>query len=207
MSGRAERTVLLWSCLALFVALGVRPKTDRTTWFLENAPVVVAVPLLVATRRSFPLTALLVRLLWLHALILMVGGHYSYAEVPAGRWISDALGLARNHYDRLGHFAQGFVPAILVREYLRRRSPLRPGFQLAVIVVACCLAFSAFYELFEWWTAVATEDGSTAFLGTQGDVWDTQWDMCLAMVGASTALLLLGRVHERQLVDSSAPPC
>lgn len=201
-----ERTLLLWTCIALGAALGVRPQTDRLTWFLENVPILVALPILAATRRSFPLTPLLYRLLWLHALILMVGGHYSYAHVPLGDWARDAFHLARNHYDRLGHFAQGFIPAILIREYLRRRSPLKPGMQLAILVVACCLSFSAFYELFEWGTAVLTAEGATEFLGTQGDPWDSQWDMFLATLGAIASLTLLGRRHERALAGLVEPP-
>jgi putative membrane protein len=146
------------------------------------------------------LTTLLCCLLAVHAVILMVGGHYTYAEVPLGFWVRDALGLARNHYDRLGHFAQGFVPAILAREILLRNTPLRRGGWLFFLVVCVCLAFSALYELIEWWTALISGEGATAFLGTQGDVWDTQWDMFLALVGALTAQLLLARVHDRQLV-------
>ena len=148
------------------------------------APVLIGVPILLATGRRFPLTPLLYTLLAVHACILMVGGKYTYAEVPAGFWVSDALGLARNHYDRLGHFAQGFIPAILAREILVRTSPLRGSRWLPFVVVAFCLAFSAFYEMIEWWTAVLAGASSTAFLGTQGDVWDTQWDMFLALIGA-----------------------
>ena len=129
----------------------------------------------------------------------MVGGHYTYAEVPLGFWVRDALGLARNNYDRLGHFAQGFVPAILAREILSRTSPLRGSRWLPFVVVSICLAFSATYELIEWFTAITSGDSATAFLGTQGDVWDTQWDMFCALVGAITALLTLSGVHERQM--------
>jgi putative membrane protein len=192
------RLALLALVLAVLAWSGIAPH-DRFTWFLEVAPVLVGVPLVVLTHRRFPLTPLLTVLLALHAVILMVGGRYTYAEVPLGNWVRDAFGLARNHYDRLGHFAQGFVPAILAREILWRRSPLRGSRWLPVVVVAICLAFSAFYELIEWWTALATGEGATAFLGTQGDPWDTQWDMFLALVGAVTALLTLSRAHERQL--------
>ena len=197
MSDR-EPLALLGVGLALLALSGVEPH-DRFTWVLEVAPLLVGVPLLVATHRRFRLTPLLYRLLFLHAVILMVGGHYTYAEVPLGFWVRDALGLARNHYDRLGHFAQGFVPAILVREILLRRSPLRPGKWLFFLVASVCLAVSAFYELVEWWTAAATGDAATAFLGTQGDPWDTQWDMFLALVGAVVAQLTLARTHDRQL--------
>ncbi|MCC7508134.1 MAG: DUF2238 domain-containing protein [Planctomycetes bacterium] len=159
-----------------------------------------AIPLLVLTRRRFPLTPLLYVLIFLHGLILMLGGAYTYAEVPPGFWVRDALGLERNHYDRLGHFAQGFVPAILAREILLRTSPLKPGTWLFVLVTSVCLAFSAFYELIEWWSAVALGQGADAFLGTQGDQWDTQWDMFLALIGAVSAQIALGRVHTRQVL-------
>ena len=139
------------------------------------------------------------RLVFAHALILMVGGHYSYAEVPAGFWVRDALGLARNHYDRLGHFAQGFVPAIITREILLRSSPLRPGKWLFVLVTAVCLSISACYEFIEWWAAIIGGSAADEFLGTQGDVWDTQWDMFLAFLGAMSAQLLLARRHDREL--------
>jgi putative membrane protein len=195
---RHEPAILLAVVGAVLALSGIGPH-DRFTWLLEVAPVLIGAPILVATRRRFPLTPLLYRLLALHAVILIVGGHYTYAEVPAGFWVRDALGLGRNHYDRLGHFAQGFVPAILAREILLRRSPLRPGRWLFFLCVCVCLAFSAFYELIEWWTAVGTGEAATAFLGTQGDIWDTQWDMFLALIGALTALSALGRVHDRQL--------
>ena len=188
----------------LLVLSGWAPK-DRFTWILEVAPVLIGAPILVATRRRFPLTPLLYRLLFVHALVLMVGGHYTYAEVPLGFWVQDALGLARNHYDRLGHFAQGFVPAVLAREILRRKTPLRPGGWLFFLVTCVCLAFSAFYELIEWWTALAAGEGASAFLGTQGDPWDTQWDMFLALIGATTAQLVLGRAHERALAMTATP--
>ncbi|MCB9913886.1 MAG: DUF2238 domain-containing protein [Planctomycetes bacterium] len=159
----------------------------------------IGAPLLVATRRRWPATPLLYFLLFLHGLVLMVGGRYSYAEVPAGFWARDLLGFERNPYDRLGHLAQGFVPALLAREVLRGFTPLRGGW-LAFQAGCCALAFSAFYELVEWWAALAFGAGAEAFLGTQGDEWDTQWDMFLALVGASASLALLGRVHERQVL-------
>lgn len=198
MAGRREPLVLLAAALLALAASGIGPR-DRFTWVLEVAPVLAGVPLLVLTGRRFPLTPLLYRLLFLHALILMVGGHYTYAEVPLGFWVRDALGLARNHYDRLGHFAQGFVPAILAREVLLRRTPLRRGRWLFFLVVSVCLAVSASYELVEWWTAAATGEGATAFLGTQGDPWDTQWDMFLALVGSIVAQVTLSRAHDREL--------
>lgn len=193
-----EPAVLLFAALALLVLSGVGPK-DRFTWWLEVAPILIGAPILVATYSRFPLTPLLYRLLFLHALVLMLGGHYTYAEVPLGFWVRDLFGLARNHYDRLGHFAQGFVPAILARELLRRKTPLMPGGWLFFLVTCVCLAFSALYELIEWWTAASTGTAAEAFLGTQGDVWDTQWDMFLALVGALAAQLLLARRHEKEL--------
>ena len=197
MSGREPRVLLVVGAIALAVS-GVAPH-DRLTWLLEVAPIPIAVPVLIATARRFPLTPLAYRLIFLHALILMLGGHYTYAEVPLGDWVADALGLARNPYDRLGHLAQGFVPAIVVREILIRRSPLRPGKWLAFLVVCVCLAISAAYELIEWWSALIGGESADAFLGTQGDQWDTQWDMFTALVGAVAALALLGRYHDRQI--------
>jgi putative membrane protein len=197
-TARREPLVLLAATAAALAVSAIRPH-DYFTWLLEVAPIFIGAAILIPTCRRFPLTPLAYRLLFVHALILMVGGHYTYAEVPLGFWVRDALGLARNHYDRLGHFAQGFVPAILAREVLLRRSPLRPGKWLFFLVCCVCLAVSACYEFVEWWTAVTTGDSATAFLGTQGDPWDTQWDMFLALVGATTAQLTLARVHDRQL--------
>jgi putative membrane protein len=182
-------------CLAISRVGALEPGT----WVLEVAPIFIALPILVATARRFPLTPLVYGLLFVHALILMVGGHYTYAKVPLGFWAQDALHLGRNHYDRLGHFAQGFVPAIVAREILVRRSPLRPGKWLAFLVVCVCLAVSASYELVEWLAALLGGSSADAFLGTQGDVWDTQWDMFMALVGSIAALLLLSREHDREL--------
>ncbi len=195
---RREPLVLLVVALAALVVSGIGPK-DRFTWLLEVAPVLIGVPILVATARRFPLTPLLYRLLFLHALVLMAGGHWTYAEVPLGEWAKQAFGFTRNHYDRLGHLMQGFVPAILAREILLRRSVLGRGGWLRLFVTSVCLAFSALYELIEWATAFATGEAATAFLGTQGDVWDTQWDMFLALCGALLAQALLARLHDRQL--------
>jgi putative membrane protein len=187
--------VLVWS--------GIAPR-DRFTWLLEVAPVLIGVPILVALRRRLRLTRLVYTLLWIHAIILMVGGKYTYAEVPFGFWLQDAFGFSRNHYDRIGHFAQGFIPAMLAREVLLRRSPLAGSRWLPFLVVCFCLAFSALYELIEFWTALATGEAAEAFLGTQGDVWDTQWDMQMALIGAVTALATLSRAHDRQLARISA---
>jgi putative membrane protein len=199
----AESRVLLLIALAC-LAISRVGAAEPGTWVLEVAPIFIAVPILVATARSFPLTPLAYRLLFVHALILMLGGHYTYAKVPLGFWLQDALHLGRNHYDRLGHFAQGFVPAIVAREILLRRSPLRPGKWLFFLVVCVCLAVSATYELIEWLAAILGGSSADAFLGTQGDVWDTQWDMFMALVGALCALLLLSRAHDRELARVAA---
>lgn len=184
--------------LAALVVSGIQPR-DRGTWVLETFWIMIGLPLAVALRRRFPLTGLLCALLALHALVLSVGGHYTYAQVPFGEWLRDTLDLSRNPYDRIGHLMQGFVPAVLVREVLVRTSPLRGSRWLAPLTVCACMAFSAFFELLEWWAALIGGDAADAFLATQGDVWDTQWDMFCALVGSVLALLLLGRVHDRQL--------
>ena len=178
---------------------GLDPVADRLTWTLETLPVMIGIVLLILTWRSFPLTPLLYRLLAIHAVILMIGGYYTYAEVPLFNWLRDTFELSRNHYDRIGHLAQGFVPAILAREILIRRSPLSQGGWLFLTVTSICLAFSAFYEMIEWWTALVNEEAAASFLGTQGDQWDTQWDMFLALTGAIMSQLLLGNLHDRQL--------
>lgn len=193
-----ERPALVGLTLLALVVSGIAPY-DRLTWILETLPVMLALPLLLWSHRRFPLTPLVYRLLFLHGLILMLGAHYTYARVPAGFWLQDAFDLARNHYDRLGHLAQGFVPAVLVREILLRATPLRPGGWLFFLTSAVVLAISATYEFVEWGTALAIGVAADAFLATQGDVWDTQWDMFLALLGAVAAQLLLGRLHNRQL--------
>jgi len=197
----ATRTpaLLLGAVLVLLTLSGIAPQTDRLTWVLETFPVMVGAVVLLATWPRFPLTPLLCSLIAIHAVILIVGGYYSYSEVPLFNWLRDLFGWSRNHYDRVGHVAQGFVPAIIAREILIRRSPLRPGPWLFFLVTCVCLAFSAFYELIEWWSAVAFGDGATAFLGTQGDTWDTQWDMFLALLGALSSQVLLAGLHDRQL--------
>ena len=196
----SPRELWIYGAIAVgaLVASGISP-ADRLTWFMEVIWVIAALPLIAATWWRFPLTRLLVVLILLHMLVLILGGHYTYAKVPAGFWVQDMLDLQRNHYDRLGHFVQGFVPAILARELLLRLTPLRRGGWLNYLVLAACLSFSAFFEMIEWWAALVFGGAADAFLATQGDVWDTQWDMFLALLGASTALLLLGRLHDRQL--------
>jgi putative membrane protein len=196
--------VLLGLVLVALVISGIQPY-DRLTWLLETVWVMVGVSIILLTWKRFPLTTLLCCLLAVHALILIVGGHWTYARTPTGNWLRDVFDLSRNPWDRIGHFAQGFVPAILVREILVRTSPLRGSRWLAPLVVCACLAFSAFFEMIEWWSALIGGAAADDFLATQGDVWDTQWDMFLALVGAITSLLLLSRVHDRQLSTLLTP--
>lgn len=172
---------------------------SRLTWTMEVVWVLIGLPLVVWGWHRFPLTRLLCWLLVLHAFVLLYGGHYTYAETPLGDWFRAVFGLSRNHYDRLGHFIQGFVPAILVREVLLRRTPLRPGAWLFFLVSSVCLAFSAFFEFVEWWSALILGSGADAFLATQGDVWDTQWDMFLCLIGAMLAQASFSRIHDHQL--------
>jgi len=199
---REAIALLVLTGIALVVS-GIGPY-DRGTWLLEVAPVIIAAPLLYFTWRPFRLTPLAYRLIFLHALILMLGGHYTYAHVPLGFWLQEVFDFARNQYDRIGHFAQGFVPAIIAREILLRRSPLVPGKWTFFLVCCVCLAISAVYEFIEWWAALILGQGAQEFLGTQGDPWDTQWDMFMALVGAITAQLLLSRVHDQQLARLSS---
>jgi len=190
-------TVLAWSAW--------RPH-DYGTWWLEVIPALVAFLVLVATRHSFPLTSLAYTLILVHAFILMVGGHYTYAEVPAGNWVQEWIGGTRNNYDKLGHLAQGFVPAIIAREVLIRNHVIARRGWLGFIVVSICLAISAFYELIEWWVALSSEEAAESFLGTQGYVWDTQSDMLMALLGASAALVLLSGLHDRQIAAMCKNP-
>lgn len=197
-ASRPESIVLLAIVCATLVWSGIAPN-DRLTWFMEVIWVLAAIPLLLATQRRFPLTRLLLWLIAIHCVILIYGGKYTYSLTPLGDWFRTTFDLARNHYDRLGHFAQGFVPAILARELLLRCTPLRPGGWLFYLVSAACLSFSAFFEFIEWWAALVMGGDADAYLATQGDVWDTQWDMFLALCGAILAQLLLARVHDRQV--------
>jgi len=195
--------VMAWSYIA---------PHDRFTWWLESAPAVAGVILLLVFQRKFPLSTLLLTLIWLHCVVLVVGGHYTYAQVPLGEWAKGWFGWSRNNYDKIGHFTQGFVPAILAREFLLRTSPLggggangvRPSRWLGFLVVCVCLAFSAFYELVEWFTAVVSGDAATDFLGTQGDPWDTQKDMLWALIGATMAVTFLARWHDRGVAQVRA---
>jgi putative membrane protein len=193
---RLRVLAILWSIGLL--ASGWAP-ADRATWWMEIAPVLIAFPILVALRRSFAFTTLALVLIALHGFVLMLGGAYTYARVPIGFAVQDWLHLARNPYDRFGHLMQGFVPAIVLREILIRTGSIASRRLLTVTVLAYCLSVSALYELIEFGAAVALGQGADAFLGTQGDPWDTQWDMLMCLVGAILALLLLSRVHDRQI--------
>ncbi len=200
-----DRPTLTW--LGIFfsvLAWSAWQPHDATIWWLEAAPAIIALVLMAATRSRFPLTPLSYWLILLHSLILMVGAHYTYAEVPLFNHIRDAFELSRNHYDKLGHLAQGFIPAIVAREILLRRSPLQQGGWLFFLVLCVCLAISAFYELIEWWVAVFADSTAEAFLGMQGYVWDTQSDMFLALIGAFLAQIGLAGVHDRQLARLAA---
>jgi putative membrane protein len=198
-----EHLILLALTLLALTVSGIGP-FDRLTWFMEVAPVLIALPLLAATYRRFRFTSLAYGLMVVHALILTIGGHYTYARVPLGFWMQEWFDFSRNHYDRIGHIAQGFIPAIIAREILLRLSPLKRGGWLFFLVVCVCLAISAFYELIEWWAALANEQASAAFLGTQGDIWDTQWDMFLALCGAIVSLLTMSNLHDRRLAEMRA---
>ena len=206
MDDRSSR--LGWTLTALVAALlawSLWQPRDLLTWSMEVAPIFIGAPILFATRKRFPLTTLVACMIAIHAAILIVGGHYTYAEVPVGFWARDLLGLERNPYDRLGHFAQGFVPALIAREILLRQTPLVRGGWLFFLVTCVCLAISACYEFVEWWASLATGEAADAFLGSQGDVWDTQWDMFTALIGAVLAQILLARVHDGQLARLWTP--
>jgi putative membrane protein len=183
-------SVLIWS--------GIAPK-DYFTWFLEVAPALLGFLAVAVTYRKFPLTPLVYALILIHCIILMVGGHYTYAEVPLFDWIRDYFALERNNYDKVGHFVQGFIPALIARELFIRKSIVNSGAWRNFFIVCFCLALSAFYELIEWWVAIASGESAEAFLGTQGYVWDTQSDMALALLGAILALAFLSKVHDHQL--------
>ena len=195
---------LMGVVLVLLVVSGWHPY-ERSTWWMEVAPIFLAAPVLVLTYRRFPLTSLLYVLIAVHAVILLVGGAYTYARVPVGFWVQDAFQLSRNPYDKLGHFAQGFVPALVAREIFIRQGIVRAGRWPAVLAVACALSVSLIYELVEWGAAVALGQGAEAFLGTQGDPWDTQSDMGMAFLGAVVAVVVLSRVQDLQMNRWLAP--
>ena len=195
-----EAIALLGLTAIALVVSGIGPR-ERGTWLLEVAPVLIAAPILVFTWRPFRLTRLAYWLVFVHALVLMLGGHYTYAHVPLGFWLQEVFDFARNPYDRIGHFMQGFTPAIVIREILLRRSPLRPGKWTFFLVTCVALALSAVYEFVEWWAALILGQGAMEFLGTQGDPWDTQSDMFMCLIGAIVSQLLFARLHDRQLAS------
>ena len=204
MTLRGQTIKYLWIIVfaAVFVWSGIEPK-DRLTWFLEVAPAVIGVSVLAYTYNSFRLTPLVYTLILVHCIILMVGAHYTYAEVPLFEYLKEPLGFTRNNFDKLGHFAQGFIPAMVAREVLIRKSVIPSAGWRDFFIVAFCLALSAFYELIEWWVALASGESAEAFLGTQGYIWDTQSDMWIALIGAVVALLMLSKLHDRQLSEIS----
>lgn len=198
MQKQALQYVWIAIFLAVFIWSAINPK-DYPTWFLEVSPAVLGAAILWYTRDSFPLTQLTYILILIHCVILMVGGHYTYADVPLFDWIREEFGQTRNNYDKLGHFVQGFVPAIIAREIIIRKNVFNSTLWRDFFIVCFCLGFSAFYELIEWWVALLSEEAAESFLGTQGYTWDTQSDMFYALIGAVLALLLLGKLHDRQL--------
>ena len=190
--------ILCVTLFLVFVWSAIRPH-DVFTWFLEVFPIFIALLILFFTYKKFPLSNLIYGLILIHAIILMVGGHYTYAEVPLFNWLRDTFDLGRNYYDRVGHFAQGFVPAMVAREILLRKNIVKGDKWLFFIVCAICLAISACYEFVEWWVALASGQGAEAFLGTQGDIWDTQWDMFLALIGSIVAQIFCKNWHIRSM--------
>jgi putative membrane protein len=190
---------LLLIVLTFCVWSGISPQDTRLTWILETFPFFIALPVMLLTYRRFPLTGLTYTLIAIHAMILMLGGHYSYAKVPLGFWMEDWFGWTRNNYDKIGHFMQGFAPTIYVREIVTRTSPLKPGKWLGFISVAVPLAFSALYEIIEWLASLSNPTDTEAFLGTQGYIWDTQTDMFMCLIGSVVSLALLTRLHNKYL--------
>lgn len=192
----------IWAFIYLVVLVwsGIAPK-DYFTWFLEVLPAIIGAAILLYTYHSFRLTPLLYGLILFHCVVLMVGGHYTYAEVPLFDTIKELFNLERNNYDKVGHFAQGFVPAIIAREILIRKNVVNGRSWLNLFIVSIALAFSAFYELIEWWVAISTGEDAEAFLGTQGYVWDTQSDMAVALLGAICAIIFLAKIHDKQLLQ------
>lgn len=203
MNEYRTQLILMLPVLAVFLWSGINVQDTRLTWVLETIPVMVVLPLLLWTARSFPLTTLAYTLIALHAMVLMVGGHYSYAKVPLGFWMEDWFGWTRNNYDKIGHLMQGFTPAIIVREILVRRSPVKGGGWLTFMSISIPLAFSALYELIEWGVALLSPNEAEAFLGIQGYFWDTQSDMLMCLLGSILAVMLLTRLHDSQLARSA----
>jgi len=204
MSPRRYPVMLLLIVLAFGIWSGIKPLDTRLTWVLETLPVMMALPVLLLTYRRFPLTGLAYTLIAIHAIILMLGAHYSYAKVPLGFWMQDWFGWTRNNYDKIGHLMQGFGPAIYTREILARTSPLRRGKWLGFLSMAVPLAFSAVYEIFEWLASLSDPTDTEAFLGTQGYVWDTQSDMFFCLLGSVAALILLTKLHNKYLEETGS---
>lgn len=199
MTSNKYAAILLTIVVAVWVWSGIEPHDTRLTWILETFPFMIALPVLLLTYKRFTLTHLTYTLIAIHAMILMLGGHYSYAKVPLGFWMEDWFGWSRNNYDKIGHLMQGFAPAIYVREIIARTSPLKSGKWLSFISVTVPLAFSALYEIIEWLASLSDPTDTEAFLGTQGYIWDTQSDMFLCLIGSLIAIILLTRLHDRYL--------
>lgn len=199
MSSKKYHIVLLIIVLSFWIWSGIRPHDTRLTWVLETLPFMIALPVMLLTYKRFPLTNLTYTLIAIHAMILMLGGHFSYAKVPLGFWMEDWFGWTRNNYDKIGHFMQGFGPAIYAREIVARTSPLRRGKWLGFISIAVPLAFSALYEILEWLASLSNPTDTEAFLGTQGYIWDTQSDMFWCLMGSIVAIILLTKLHNRYL--------
>ncbi len=197
-----KRTIWIVIFFSVFIWSGIHPK-DYFTWFLEVFPALMGFIAVTVTYKKFKLTDLTYTLILIHCMILMIGGHYTYAEVPLFDWLRDYFGFERNNYDKVGHFAQGFIPAIIAREIFIRKSVIKGASWRNFIIVCVCLAISAFYELIEWWAALLAGGTAEAFLGTQGYVWDTQSDMALALSGAILSLMFLSRLHDKQLREMS----
>jgi putative membrane protein len=205
VSARERLLLALSAAVALALAVSAIAPKDRITWVMEVLPVVIAGVLIAATWKRFPLTTLLCILIAVHSIVLIVGGHYTYAHVPFGFWLQDLLGTARNPYDKIGHFLQGFVPAMVAREIFVRGGYIAGRRMTAFVCVCVALAVSAVYELVEWWAALVMGQGADEFLGTQGDEWDTQSDMFMALIGSCSALLALSRLHDRQIAALTSP--
>lgn len=200
MTLKMNQFTIIWCIIftTTFIWSAINP-ADYFTWILEVVPAVIAVVVLAATYKNFPLTRLAYVLILIHCIVLMIGGHYTYAKVPAFDWIRDVFAMQRNNYDKIGHFAQGFIPAIVAREIIIRKNVVNGSWWTGFFSVCFCLAFSAFYELIEWWIALLSGSSAEAFLGTQGYVWDTQSDMALALIGSIVSIVLLHRLHDKQI--------